>query len=776
MWQEQLSLPSGGRLVIAAIVIVGLVILGQVSLAATHHQPWLGVRVTDTGGQLSVTWVQPASLAWDAGVRPGDTIIAVDGRPVRSSDSAATIDGASFVRAQSATDKTVDASIDASVTISQQRRVIFLAIAMCFLTVSSTVFVLAEATAAARAMLGFGATAATMLIAAIATPFGTPWMLGIEYVAVIGFAAMTFLLFLVFPINRLGTDWGRGAATTGLVINVALVVFYGWVVLVDSAAYQVLQRVGLVVMVAEFVGAIGLVIAAVARTTAQQREARRALGLIALGTVTGLTPFCLLSLVPRLLGLGYIVRPDVAILSVVLLPVSLGAAVLSRQFFGITRLVRRSLLTLVVWTGLIASFSVALESGLSAVGSRIAALAPVVDSTMLIVALVAVTFWPIQHWLRRELEQLLFRDVYSYTEMVQGLGSEIVRLASADDIARHVIVRLVDTLDLTWAAIGLNSVPTMPIVRWGDCPRDLDPGALIDHGEGTPRGFEVAQLVPLVAKGTIIGALAIGPKRRDVELLPDDRTLISTLAPMIATALQNALLVRRLEAQVATLGDREHALAALSTRLLQVQEEERQSLALDLHDDPLQRAVLLARKLNDTPKYSPEHLVEAAEEIVISLRAICTGLRPPVLDDLGLVAGLDRLLHDIQARSDLCTALITEPADNRSFQRLDARLETALYRVAQEALNNCLKHAQATHVTVTLSQGPDWVRLQVADNGLGLNGTGSPNGGSLHLGILGMQERLRPWRGCLTMKRGSSGGTVVSAEVPLGGSNGQTTR
>ena len=71
------------------------------------------------------------------------------------------------------------------------------------------------------------------------------------------------------------------------------------------------------------------------------------------------------------------------------------------------------------------------------------------------------------------------------------------------------------------------------------------------------------------------------------------------------------------------------------------------------------------------------------EEIIISLRAICTGLHPPVLDDFGLVAGLDWLLHDVRARSDLTISLSTETAGEAPVGRLEPDLEVALYRVAQ---------------------------------------------------------------------------------------------
>ncbi|WP_051006773.1 sensor histidine kinase, partial [Nitrolancea hollandica] len=726
MAKEHPLRPNSSRWVIVAMAVAALIGLGQMSLAATQHQPSLGLRAKAVDGHLIVTWVQPAGLAWDAGIRPGDLIIGIDGQPTSPLDDLATLATASTVHAQSVSGAEMVASGVSAVTISEQRQLSFLTIAVSFVVVPSIIYVLAADVTAARAILGFGMAAAVMLLAAIATPFGTTWALGVEYIAVVSFGATTFLLFLVFPINHMLTPWGRRVTKSCLALVAILVICYIWVVVVDPAAYQPLQRVGLAALVAQFMGAGVLVIAAALKTSARQRQAQRALGLVALGAIAGLAPFCLLALTPRLLGLGYLVRPDVAILSVVLLPVSLGVAILSRQFFGITRILRRGLIALVIWIGLIGIYSAALDIMLEA-GAKIDILAPVAASTVLSVALIAGTFGPVQQWLRRALERLLFRDVYSYAATLQDLSNEIVHQGNVETIASHFLSRLGQTLDLSWTAIILNDAYATVRYSWGDCPRSVDLDRLAGATFGSRHGLEVAasadlaQLVPLLIEGVPIGTMAIGPKRRDIELLQEDRTLITTLAPLVATTLQNALLIRRLESQVAALEDREQALAALSTKLLRVQEEERRRLALDLHDDPLQRAVLLARELNEAPHCSHRQLIGAAEEIIISLRAICTGLRPPVLDDLGLAAGLNRLLHEVEARSDLSTSLLVETTDHAPFKRLEPDLEIALYRVAQEALNNCLKHARATQVTVSVCQSSSRVRLNVADDGQGLD-------------------------------------------------------
>src|SRR5207302_2879334 len=116
-------------------------------------------------------------------------------------------------------------------------------------------------------------------------------------------------------------------------------------------------------------------------------------------------------------------------------------------------------------------------------------------------------------------------------------------------------------------------------------------------------------------------------------------------------------------------------------------------IALDLHDDPLQRAILLTREMNELAgeTFLPSHVRRSAEEIAISLRAICTGLRPPMLDDLGLAASLEWLASDISARSDLSASLKVDGFGSVGSTRLETNLEVALYRAAQEALTNCVK-------------------------------------------------------------------------------------
>lgn len=323
-------------------------------------------------------------------------------------------------------------------------------------------------------------------------------------------------------------------------------------------------------------------------------------------------------------------------------------------------------------------------------------------------------------------------------------------------------------------AIALGTPSTNQLYRWGRPPDERTLTCLLaDAPEekqrlGVEAGSRACRVVPLIADGMAVGILATGPKRHDVEPSPEDDAPLATLAPMVATALQNALLLRQLEQQVATLAQRERAFANLSDQLLRAQEEERRRIALDLHDDALARVALLLRDLDRVPPHPQlQRCRQAAEEIGIALRATCMGLRPSVVDDLGVAAGLVRLVGDARARADATVTFEVETPDGVPFGRFDPDLETALYRVAQEALHNCLQHAHATEIAVLLRRDGQCAHMEVADNGRGFAASQHDATIEQCLGLMGMEARLRPWGGRMVVANGPRGGTVVSVDVPL---------
>jgi signal transduction histidine kinase len=140
------------------------------------------------------------------------------------------------------------------------------------------------------------------------------------------------------------------------------------------------------------------------------------------------------------------------------------------------------------------------------------------------------------------------------------------------------------------------------------------------------------------------------------------------------------------------------------------------------------------------------------------MRLLIFNLRPPVLEREGLVGALQARLDAVEARAALQTALRFE-----GDEQLPLPLKEALYHIAQEALNNVLKHAQAQHVTVRLTFGETTTHLEICDDGRGFDVNAAAHTGGL--GLCGMHERVQQLGGQLTIRSAPGAGTCITVEV-----------
>jgi signal transduction histidine kinase/HAMP domain-containing protein len=255
--------------------------------------------------------------------------------------------------------------------------------------------------------------------------------------------------------------------------------------------------------------------------------------------------------------------------------------------------------------------------------------------------------------------------------------------------------------------------------------------------------------VPLKAKGAVIGVLDVQSDRPNA-FDKSDLMVLQSLAHQAAIAIENARLYEQAQ-QVAVL-------------------EERQRLARDLHDSVTQNLygvtmyaeaaarLLAAGEANLAAEHLRE-LRETAHETLREMRLLIFELRPPVLAQAGLVAALRARLETVEERSGLETELYVQ-----GYGGLAPDVEEGVYRVAQEALNNTLKHAQAHHVTVQLRQDDQNVVLEVTDDGVGFDPSIARRQGGL--GLPGMEERAVRLGGSLMLKSRTGEGTTVRLEVP----------
>ncbi len=216
---------------------------------------------------------------------------------------------------------------------------------------------------------------------------------------------------------------------------------------------------------------------------------------------------------------------------------------------------------------------------------------------------------------------------------------------------------------------------------------------------------------------------------------------------------------------------RQSRLQSYAARVLHAQEEERQRIAQELHDDTVQSLVLLCRRIDaveDAPvRETPaqmRRLRDDVEATIASLRDYLRGLRPAVLDDLGLEPAIRSLVEEAGERTDIDVSFAVEGA----VRRLEQTAELALFRIAQEALRNMARHSSAAHGRVVLLYLDDEVVLAVTDDGVGFRPpeTYFDQIEAGQLGLLGMQERARIVGGSLQIESRRGTGTTVVATVP----------
>lgn len=213
--------------------------------------------------------------------------------------------------------------------------------------------------------------------------------------------------------------------------------------------------------------------------------------------------------------------------------------------------------------------------------------------------------------------------------------------------------------------------------------------------------------------------------------------------------------------------------------LLRGQEEERRHIAQELHDQPVQTLIHLCRTLDGVRSSNGPlsaiaelRLREArriTEETIEDLRQIAQGLRPPALDDLGLAACLERLVADVSER----TGIPIEFEMSTPARRLSSEVELELFRIAQEALSNVQRHADAKHVFFELAMDDAAVSLTVGDDGVGFTApVGAEMPDYVALGLTGMRERAELVGGHLEIRTAPGEGTRVRALVPVAGIRG----
>lgn len=351
-------------------------------------------------------------------------------------------------------------------------------------------------------------------------------------------------------------------------------------------------------------------------------------------------------------------------------------------------------------------------------------------------------------------------------ELVNNVGSELRKALDVEQELPAVVSAITAHLrfDASWIVLIEESGPDRKIISLSDSTvgaAELEMRSAALHRRVAEQGEDSAQddaylAVPLRGESGLLGSL--GCHVRPLEAMDGQQLeLLRTLASQVAISLEKTRLYR----------ERQRNLSRYAQGVTQAQEDERLRIARELHDDTAQELVHLVRNIERMPQCGPneiereaETIAELARDILKSVRRYARNLRPSVLDDLGLVAGIEMIVSetDEQTKTSVTLAVF---GDER---RCEPSVELALFRIAQEALRNVEKHANATAAQVSLTFNDEKITLEVQDDGVGFELPAE-----LHesvqdgqLGLLGMAERAELVGGTFEVTSSLDGsGTLV---------------
>lgn len=432
-------------------------------------------------------------------------------------------------------------------------------------------------------------------------------------------------------------------------------------------------------------------------------------------------------------------RPALQTLFMACLPICLVIAIMRYHLFDVDLILHRALVYGAL-TGLVIAIYVAVVGALSAVfgsqGSLLFSLAAT--------GLVAVAFQPLRERVQRAANRLVYGEREEPYAVLARLGQRLEATATPEATLATVVETIAQALKLPYAAIALPEAGRPVVVAAYPGPASTAPPP-------------TAIILPLTYQGEPAGQLLLAPRAPDASFSVADRRLLGDVARQAGVVAHAVQLQRDLQHLA---GD----LQLARERLVTAREEERRRLRRDLHDGLGPSLASLTFKLDAArslfsrdPARADALLSTVADQMqttVAEIRRLVYNLRPPALDQLGLAAALAESAGQVAS-----VPVVVDLPPN--LPPLPAAVEVAAYRIAQEALTNVARHAQAQNCWLHLRLDGDWLVLEVRDDGCGLP-VDMRNG----VGLRAMQERAAELGGVCTVESGPAG-TMVLARLPL---------
>ncbi len=423
----------------------------------------------------------------------------------------------------------------------------------------------------------------------------------------------------------------------------------------------------------------------------------------------------------------------VAELALLTIPICLVLAMITGHLFDVDVVISRTLVYGSLTVCVTASYLVIVYGFGLIVGSRGDRFSP-----LLAAAVIAVLFGPLRAWLQQRARRLVFGLRAEPYAALTGLSRELAGTMPSDDVAARIVDTVRRSLRMPYVAVAIGDESGFPIAA-----------------QSGTRTDQVLTL-PLLHQGEQAGLLIVGYDEHHPLRAPD-RALLHDLAEHLGSSVRGVQLTAGLRQGAADL-------QVARERLVLTREEERRRLRRDLHDGlapTLAAAGLTAATASDLRELDPEESRRLLDQLQRTLRAavgdirtLVDGLRPPALDELGLLPALRDRIGELQGVRTTFEAPEQLPA-------LPAAVEVAAYRICQEALMNVARHAHGRSVIVRLSVDES-LHLLVEDDGVGVRSSDAPG-----VGLASMRERALELGGACTIDEARPSGTRVLVQLPL---------
>ncbi|MGD8760246.1 MAG: histidine kinase, partial [Anaerolineales bacterium] len=523
---------------------------------------------------------------------------------------------------------------------------------------------------------------------------------------------------------------------------------------------------------------------------------RQQIRLVCLGGVLAFLLFVTLAILPIALIQRPLVPVQWGFVFLSLIPIFYGYAIVRHRLIKIEPFLNRGAADVLVFALLVGLFL-----GLSALVSHF--LSPDLMNQpaviLVIVLLMAISFGALRKRLQAMVDWVFYGGWYDLDSAVDNITSGLQQLRQVSVLDEIVSSRLKDTLrlDTTFLLLAESDGSILLPPHMARPPRDAThkdgeaPPALLSSRGGLSQllrhqsdpvladdllrsemefskgelafiqSLRDCLLVPVSGRTNLLGLIVLGQRYGGEAIDPEDYGILRIVARHVGVALDNILLLAELQGRAAEVEQ-------LHREILRAREEERKRLARELHDGVIQALVGLNYELAHIEDHGAPHLKEEIRQIVGNLRRVCRELRPPMLDNLGLVSAVRYLTREFSTTETNPLNIVLK-TDSDEDEWVPEEIALCLYRVLHEALINVQKHAGAKKVQVELATQRDEISLEVKDDGQGFavpHHLGDLLADS-HFGLVGLRERLDLVRGKLEITSAPGEGTRLRVQVPI---------